>query len=51
MNVVEDTKEEQPNFTFSLEDDLNAMQAGIATNHNEIESNESRCENFEVNLK
>ena len=42
---MEETNEELPNFTITFEDDLALLQA---TESNEIESNESRCENFEV---
>jgi len=40
--------ERQPNFTINSEDDLAVLQPSES---NEIESNESCCENFEVNLK
>lgn len=36
VNVTEETKEEQPDFTISFEDDLPVLQTS--------ESNESRCD-------
>ena len=43
VEYYDETNEKLPKFTISLEDDLAVLQAS--------ESNESRYENFEVNLK
>ena len=45
MNIMEQIKEEMPNFTISFEDDLAMFWPAKATNHNESDSNELHCEN------